>query len=425
MQSYAEKMLDELSGGQLEAAKKSFALSLRHDDDETIHSLAEELYALGFSTNAKRAYQKLLDKYPDEDILRTELAEISISEDQTDEALAYLTPIQADSDAYLEALMVFADLYQSEGLLEAAENKLNEAYQLAPNELVIQFALAEFLFELGRYAEAVPFYRNLIVQGETQISGIDLVSRIGVAYAMLGDQQRALGYLEQIKDANLTPDVRFQLGMLYANDEDTRDQAIEVFEKLIELDPSYAGVYVPLGQLYEQKQMPKEALGIYEAGLAVDQFNETSYLNAARVAIQLNENEHAEQLYKKGLKNLPDSNNLISNFSQMLVDTEQYLEQINFLNQYMSDDDEFELDPKEYWNLAKSYTELERYEMADQYWQAAVPFFNENSTFLKEAIYYFREAGNHEMLRLVLPNYIRLNPDDYEMTQMESDFNEY
>lgn len=193
---------------------------------------------------------------------------------------------------------------------------------------------------------------------------------------------------------------------------------------MIEIDPSYAGVYVPLGQLYEQKQMPKDALGIYEAGLAVDQFNEAGYLNATRVAIQLNENDQAEQLYQKGLKNLPDSQNLISNYSQMLVDTEQYMEQINFLNQYVSADDEFELDPKEYWNLAQSYTELERYEMADQYWQAAVPFFNENSIFLKEAIYYFREAGNHEMLSDLLNKYVQLNPEDFEMAQMESEIND-
>lgn len=423
MQSYAERMLDELEGGQLDAAKKSFALSLRHDDDETIHSLAEELYALGFSTNAKRAYQKLLEKYPDEDLLRTELAEIAISEDQSDEALTYLSPIQNDSEAYLEALLVFADLYQSEGLLEAAENKLTEAYQLAPDELVIQFALAEFLFELTRYSEAIPFYRNLIVQGETQISGIDLVSRIGVSYAMIGDQQKALGYLEQIKDANLTPEVRFQLGMLYASDENNQDQAIDVFEKLIELDSSYAGVYVPLGQIYEQKQKPKDALGIYEAGLAVDQFNERAYLNAGRVALQLKEYQHAEQLYQKGLQNLPESNNIIANYSQMLVDTEQYLEQINFLNQYVDADDDFELEPQEYWNLAQSYTELERYEMADQYWQAAVPFFTDNSIFLKEVIYYFREAGNQEMLIDTLPKYLKLNPDDYEMNQMENELN--
>ena len=70
MATFAERMLDELSGGQLEDAKKSFASSLRYDDDDTIYSLAEELYGLGFSTQAKRAYQKLLEKYPDEDQLR-------------------------------------------------------------------------------------------------------------------------------------------------------------------------------------------------------------------------------------------------------------------------------------------------------------------------------------------------------------------
>ena len=46
MATFAERMLDELSGGQLEDAKKSFASSLRYDDDDTVYSLAEELYGL-------------------------------------------------------------------------------------------------------------------------------------------------------------------------------------------------------------------------------------------------------------------------------------------------------------------------------------------------------------------------------------------
>ncbi|SUP59266.1 Uncharacterised protein [Weissella viridescens] len=57
MASYAERMLNELELGQTEDAKKSYALALRHDDDDTIYSLAEELYGLGFSNQAKRAYQ--------------------------------------------------------------------------------------------------------------------------------------------------------------------------------------------------------------------------------------------------------------------------------------------------------------------------------------------------------------------------------
>ncbi|MGO1280736.1 MAG: tetratricopeptide repeat protein, partial [Leuconostoc mesenteroides] len=46
--NYAQQMLDALSGGQLDDAKKIFAQSLRKDSDDLIYSLAEELYALGF-----------------------------------------------------------------------------------------------------------------------------------------------------------------------------------------------------------------------------------------------------------------------------------------------------------------------------------------------------------------------------------------
>lgn len=65
--THSEKMLELLEKGQLEEAKKEFGWALRKDDDQMIYSLAEELYSLGFSKQSKRAYEKLLERYPDED----------------------------------------------------------------------------------------------------------------------------------------------------------------------------------------------------------------------------------------------------------------------------------------------------------------------------------------------------------------------
>ncbi|MCM0582196.1 tetratricopeptide repeat protein [Weissella diestrammenae] len=417
MTSYSQRMLDELDAGQMDEAKKSFALALRHDDDETVHSLAEELYALGFSNNAKRAYLKLLDKYPDEDLLRTELAEIAISEDQTDEALMYLSNISADSDAYLEALLVFADLYQSDGLPEAAELKLMEAYRLAPDEPVIQFALAEFYNGSAKYSEAIPFYRGLLATGERYFSGVDIVSRIGVAYALIGDNEKALAYLEQIKAAEMTSDVRFQLGMIYAGNEETQDQAVAEFEKLIDLDASYAAVYNPLGRLYEQREKLEQALSTYQAGLAVDQFNVKSYENAARVARRLGDDTQAERLYTTGLANTSDNLILVNDYTQLLLDHERFVEMINLLNDYL-EDDEIDIDPQWYWDLARAYTGIESYEMATKYWHAAMPFFIDNDQFLKSAYFYFRDEGEQILAKEALKQYVQLNPEDYEMVAL-------
>lgn len=119
-ESYSEQMLVALSSGQLEAAKKLFASALRHDDDDMLFSLAEELYGLGFLKQAKRVYLKLLEAYPDADELRTGLADVLIDEGEIDEAINYLSQITPASSAYLESLLVMADLYQTEELFEAS-----------------------------------------------------------------------------------------------------------------------------------------------------------------------------------------------------------------------------------------------------------------------------------------------------------------
>lgn len=417
MATFAERMLDELSGGQLEDAKKSFASSLRYDDDDTVYSLAEELYGLGFSSQAKRAYQKLLEKYPDEDQLRTALADIAIDEDKTDEAIAYLAEISPESNAYIESLLVLADLYQSEGLNEAAEAKLREAYDLAPEESIIKFALAEFYFATGQYNTAIPFYRELLQAGERRFSGLDIASRIGVAYALVGNFKNALGYLEQIKTTDLTPDVRFQLGMTYAADPETADKAIDALEELQEIDPSYAGLYEPLGQLYEGTNDQEQALITYQAGIAVDAFNTTLYQRAAAVAQIQGEDEEADRIYREALENNPEDLTLTIGYSNLLVAMGDHVGNINLLNAFLGEDDS-ETDPQLYWNLAQSYTALEDFEMATKYWNAALPFFLDNINFLKPAYYYFREEGETALAEEALFNYTQLAPNDYEMAEL-------
>ncbi|WP_195555767.1 tetratricopeptide repeat protein [Weissella cibaria] len=417
MATFAERMLDELSGGQLEDAKKSFASSLRYDDDDTVYSLAEELYGLGFSSQAKRAYQKLLEKYPDEDQLRTALADIAIDEDKTDEAIAYLAEISPESNAYIESLLVLADLYQSEGLNEAAEAKLREAYDLAPEESIIKFALAEFYFATGQYNTAIPFYRELLQAGERRFSGLDIASRIGVAYVLVGNFKNALGYLEQIKTTDLTPDVRFQLGMTYAADPETADKAIDALEELQEIDPSYAGLYEPLGQLYEDTNDQEQALITYQAGIAVDAFNTALYQRAAAVAQIQGEDEEADRIYREALENNPEDLTLTIGYSNLLVAMGDHVGNINLLNAFLGEDDS-ETDPQLYWNLAQSYTALEDFEMATKYWNAALPFFLDNINFLKPAYYYFREEGETALAEEALFNYTQLAPNDYEMAEL-------
>ena len=73
---------------------------------------------------------------------------------------AYLEEIQADSDWYVSALALKADLYQLEGLTDVAREKLLEALTYSEDPLLI-LGLAELDSELENYQEAIQGYAQL------------------------------------------------------------------------------------------------------------------------------------------------------------------------------------------------------------------------------------------------------------------------
>ena len=115
--TYSEETLDFLAKGDFTKANETLELALKKDEDDMLYSLAEELYSLGFSEMAAKCYQTLIKRYPDEDNLKTALAEIKIGEGKDDQALDILSKITPDSNAYIESLLVSAIFIKHKVLL--------------------------------------------------------------------------------------------------------------------------------------------------------------------------------------------------------------------------------------------------------------------------------------------------------------------
>lgn len=409
--TYSEKMLDQLSSGQLDDAKKSFASALRHDDDDMLYSLAEELYGLGFVRQAQRTYLKLLERYPDEDQLRTALADIAIDEGNNDEALSYLDQIKPESNAYVQSLLVAADLYQTQELFEVSEQKLIEAYNQAPEEPVVLFALAEFYYMMGQYETAIPYYFSLIEQGETNFAQVDLAGRLGISYAQSGKFETAIGYLKQVKPEFQSSDIRFQTGFTQLQLKQY-EAAIEVFKDLQEQDPQYATVYPYLAQAYEKLERYSEALTALQEGLGVDQYNEQLYQQAAAVASHLDDEDLMERYLSKAHGLDPENIAITIEYSNLLLKRRKYAQNIELLLPAVKSD---QTDPQIYWNLAVSYQDQDQYDQAQKYYDAALPYFNDQPEFVKQTVYFYREMGQRETVLEQLKKYVQLVPDDSEM----------
>ncbi len=104
--TYSERVLNEIDDGHLKAAYQLLDKAMSNDDDETLFNLAGELAALGLTDKAGAIYRLLLKRYPDEDQLKTSLAELAIDDGQNDEALQYLSQVSPQSPAYVQSLLV-------------------------------------------------------------------------------------------------------------------------------------------------------------------------------------------------------------------------------------------------------------------------------------------------------------------------------
>ena len=116
----SQQMLEALEQQDLAKADSYFQKAIKKDSDEVLLELGSYLEGIGFYPQASQIYEKLSPKFPEVNI---SLASIASEDGLIEEAFAYLENISPESDWYVSALVLKADLYQMEGLTDVAREK--------------------------------------------------------------------------------------------------------------------------------------------------------------------------------------------------------------------------------------------------------------------------------------------------------------
>lgn len=417
--SYAEDVLQQIENSQFEGLKEKIDLSLKNDDPEVVASLAEELTAYGFSDYAKDIYRQLIADFPDEDGLKVYLAEIFLNEDKTDDGLQLLYGIHPDSDAYVQSLLVQADYYQSEGLVEAAEQKLLEATKLAPDEEIIWLALAELLYAIGNYNNALEYYQKLIRADIRELSGVDINRRLANTWAHIGEFERAADLIAQSNTDEMDINAQYEAGLIYLQ-ADRVKEAIEAFSSVIEAQPDYVNVYPNLALAYQKQHDNDNVLATAQIGLGYNKFDEVLYDLGSKAAANLGEKKTAIKLLEDGLAVNPDNSSLRLSLSNLYLSDADYEKNIGLFDEIADE----EIEDQAHWNLAVSYDSLDELEKARQHYLLAYRSFSSNSDFLLQVIRLFQETGDVTSLKLALTQYLRIQPEDFEMQELLSSLND-
>ena len=411
--SYSEKLLDAIERQDFSQEKSLLQKALDKDEPEILASLAENLVGLGFTDLAKEIYRSLIAHFPKEDLFKIYLAEILLNDGQDDDGLTLLYNISPDSSAYLDSLLVQADYYQTNGLLETAYQKLLAAEKIAPDEDVVKFGLAELDYLSGHYEQALSRYQDLLKRHKT-FSEVNLNDRLFQTLAKLGRYEEAGEVIAKNGNDILDIDSKYQaaLVMLTLHKD---DQAIKYLNEVIDQSPDYVNAYRLLTIAYEHKNDNEQELRSAQLGIAYNELDPVLYKKGAQAAVRLNDLDTAKNLLQKGIKKLPENFDLRLQLSNLYVRENDNEANIALFAQV---DDE-DLEPQVHWNLALSYQNLDQSAKAKSEFLLAYPEFKNNSAFLKQMLLFFNtEPNSRNIVKELLEAYLKLEPEDTEMQEM-------
>ena len=401
----SEKMIRALEEQDLDLAQAYFLEAIQKDDDGTLYDLGLYLESHGFYDHAREIFLQLVSECPE---LYLNLAQIANEDGEVEKAFTYLDQFSEDSPFYLEALVVKADLYQSEGLADVAREKLLEAILLSDEPFLV-FGLAELDMELGNFQEAIQGYAQLDNREIYEETGVSTYQRIGLAYASLGKFEAAIEFLEKAVELEYDDQTVYELATLLF-DQGEYQKANLYFKQLDTINPDFEGYEYAYAQSLHAEHRLEEALAMVEKGLAKNQFDQALLLLASQYAYENHAPQAAEGYLLQAKGHAEDINEVSLRLSNLYLEQERYEDVVGLASE--------ELDNVlARWNIAKAYQAMEDTDQALVLFDQLKEDLAENPEFLLDLIEVLRQEGALSEARVWAGRYLALVPDDLAMQE--------
>ena len=402
----SQQMLKVLEEQDLTKAEHYFVKALENDPSDLLYELATYLEGIGFYPQAKEIYLKIVEDFPE---VNLNLAAIASEDGQIEEAFAYLEEIQADSDWYVSALALKADLYQMEGLTDVAREKLLEALTYSEDPLLI-LGLAELDSELENYLEAIQGYAQLDNRSIYEQTGISTYQRIGFAYAQLGKFETATEFLEKALELEYDDLTAFELASLYFDREEYQ-KAVLYFKQLDTISPDFEGYEYGYSQALHKEHQVQESLRIAKQGLEKNPFETRLLLAASQFSYELHDASAAENYLLTAKADAEDTEEILLRLATIYLEQERYEDILDL----QSEEPE---NPLTKWMIARSYQEMDDLDTSYELYQELAGDLKDNPEFLEHYIYLLRELGYFEEAKVNAQVYLKLVPDDVQMQEL-------
>lgn len=403
------KIIQLLENGQHKEALDEYNVVLNSGSHEEKFLLGEELFQYGFLDEARALIEKLLTIFPEEGELLILLAEILVEAGEEEQAILVLETISTNDANFGQSLLLLADLYQMQGLYEVSENKILQAKELLPNEIIIDFALGELYGEQGEIAKAMKAYETVLKE-TNEIAGVNINGRIADLLSASGAFEDALVYYDKALNEKLEINTLFGYAFTALQIGYNRT-AIEKFTELKSLDPEYHSLYLPLASAYEREEELENSLRTVQEGIKQDEFNKELFFKGGKIALKLGKQEEAETYLRESLVLDPGYIEAVLTLNKLFLQQERYEDVLELIREL---DLVHEDEPQLLWDSALAYAGLEEYSHALDNYESAYTYFKNNESFLLDYGYFLIEEGKNDQAAEIFKQMLNDDPTNTE-----------
>ncbi|WP_231884648.1 tetratricopeptide repeat protein [Exiguobacterium sp. KKBO11] len=403
-------IIEELEHGHTSEALAALEKLEKTGTDEDRLAVADLYIELGLSDRAVDLLAPLYVEYAGNAGVALLLAECYIDLDREEEAISVLEQVDTSDMEYgPRSLVLLADLYQSQGLDEVALAKLKEARNLAPDEPLLAYGLAELYMTLGAFDQAVPLFAEIAERPELRAE-LPLDALYAESLAMTGQFEDAIPLYERAVAERSDLHTLFGLAMT-AHRVGQHQKAVETFQQLIAQDPDYTSAYVPYAESQAELGLTKEALNVIKQGMERDDYNDELRTMEALFLLKLGDRAGSVQALREALALNPESIVAAERLLSLLAEDEDHeamIETISAIEEHVTA-------PILTWYRARALYALEEYTQAMENYAIVEGAFTEDALFLKEYGFALVEEGRREEGQRLLRRAAKLTPEDNEL----------
>jgi len=298
-------LMERLSSSQGEQAHAQM-------DRETLDKLRSLGYISSSSLITKETYG------PDDDLktllpLQQKLDEavVLFDEGKIKESIELLNEIISQKKDMAQAYLNLFPVYESEGQHGKSLELLEKGFKNNPENYDIALAYGILLLEVGQLDECID-----VLQKASILIDFDpkLWDYLGVAYWRKGEEQRALEHYKKALALDSTYAMAYSnLAALYfskfSQTEDRTDYArsMEYLKKAIENDPNLAVAYRGLGTGYRMAGRIDDAISIWEKALELNPSDDFVLINLGKAHLEKDEKPLALGYFERYLRIKKDS----------------------------------------------------------------------------------------------------------------------